>query len=485
MFEEAGRIIFWSAVKWGVDLAAKNLPAYAATAAGKIREYSELPQKYAQLQQEHKTLRRSTDYILHEVRTTAMNISHTVEALKESAQSPGVEKDERIEAISSTSTKLLKITNTSLDLSKLKEGKMPLEIFNINDLINGLRKEMKESLKKKGLELDIRLPSEEGICIESKEVYLRGLLDNLISNAIKFTPPEKGAIELHVTYPQNAQIGEEIELKITVKDKGKGMSTQDQTKLFRFFSQVEHSTEGSGIGLFNSKRIAQALGGDMRLVESKEGEGSTFECTIRCKKSLPKKEEKAPSPSIQRRAASQKRILIVDDNKTIRQMTLQQLIRAGYGCETTENGQEAVDKCKSQKFDVILMDINMPVMGGIEAAKKIRSQEDILKLNRDVCIIGLSASDSGSLEADDLKAVHEYMDNYLMQKGVSDKLLELIDPRESAVITSSEDPHQKKTMAIGASATPFWLPTNPALPPKCGESVSNPALPTIALEGGY
>jgi CheY-like chemotaxis protein len=207
---------------------------------------------------------------------------------------------------------------------------------------------------------------------------LHQVLLNLLSNAVKFT--DKGKIEILVTgHPLETG---KIKIHFAVKDSGIGIPEEKIDRLFQVFSQIESSTTrkygGPGLGLAISKKLVEMMGGKI-WAESKVGEGSTFHFTILAEESTSKSigyEGHAARPQIGTRPRQPLplRILLAEDNAVNQKVALQMLNRLGYRADIAANGLEVLQALERQPYDVVLMDVQMPEMDGIDATKKIRER---------------------------------------------------------------------------------------------------------------
>ncbi len=285
------------------------------------------------------------------------------------------EQRELVEAVRDSGNTLLTIINDILDFSKIEAGKLDIEQINFDlysllsniSIINTLRCE------EKGLEYYHSISKDIPRIISGDPVRIHQILTNLIGNAIKFTV--KGSVKL-----QCALIEDDDEstahIKFSIEDTGIGIPTDKLVNLFKQFSQVDSSTTrqfgGTGLGLSISKQLAHLLGGDIG-VYSSENNGSTFWFTILC----PIPEDKTIAQSEEFHTCSidtpDLEILIVEDNKMNRRVITKMLERLGHSVVAAENGQHALDILKKQNFSLIFMDMQMPILDGVETTIIIRS----------------------------------------------------------------------------------------------------------------
>lgn len=278
---------------------------------------------------------------------------------------------------------LVQLINEILDLSKVEAGHLEVDIVSFcgRELMKDVMSLLGPVAQKKGLTLkwsgDQNLPDK----VASDPLRLRQILTNVIGNAIKFTPT--GEVTVHVDYHPRLH-GEPAEIVFVVRDTGIGMSSDKIARLFQPFTQADASIArkfgGTGLGLALSKKLASLLGGDVTLVRSEPGKGSSFRITVadvpvakgaEVKTSKDESVSDAlPAPD----ALAGCRILVVDDSEDNRILVQMFLKGVGAKVEFAENGREGMDKAMAGEFDAVLMDIQMPVVDGLEATKQLRKQ---------------------------------------------------------------------------------------------------------------
>ncbi|NLI89397.1 MAG: PAS domain S-box protein [Epulopiscium sp.] len=319
---------------------------------------------------------------------------------------------------------LLKIINDILDFSKMEAGKLTTEdiSFNIKELIEETVKTKSLEISKKGLELNYTYSSTIPDFLIGDPNRLQQVLNNLISNAIKFT--EEGSIDVIV---KNMGIsGNYIDLQFTVADTGIGISQEDQKKIFESFSQVENSYtknyQGSGLGLAISKNIVEIMGGTLG-VESEIEKGSKFYFLLRFKIGHETGNELGflPNPTL---TYNKLKILLVEDDSINQRVIYKMLSQKGHSVEIAGNGQEGLDLYRQNKYDLVLMDIQMPVMNGVEVVKKIRELEDSESLKSKTPIIAMTAY---ALLGDKEMFINEGFDGYLSKPIQINDLFKLLD----------------------------------------------------------
>ena len=313
----------------------------------------------------------------HEIRTPMNAIKGMTDILLR--RNPKDDQKEYLDGIKQSSDSLLVIINDILDISKIESGKLELEQepFSVNDIVDNVHNIMIFKAEENGLELRKVIP-EENIYVKGDANRLRQILINLIGNAIKFT--EKG----QVTTTVKSEVKEDkINVHFTVSDTGIGIDKDRKEKIFNSFEQAYSDTSrkfgGTGLGLSISKKIVELHEGNI-WVESEKGKGSQFHFTITYPKaeSAPL-ETKVEDPSNTIASALKGiSILLVEDNQfnvVVAREELEDAIE-DVTIEVAENGLIALEKLTSSNIDIILMDVQMPIMNGFEATKAIRKLEN-------------------------------------------------------------------------------------------------------------
>jgi PAS domain S-box-containing protein len=316
---------------------------------------------------------------------------------------------------------LLQLINDILDFSKIEAKKLELETidFDLRILLDNLASILSATAKAKGLELLCIADAAIPIQLRGDPGRLRQILINLTANAIKFT--EKGGVVVRVALDEELESG--YVLRFSVRDTGIGIPEDKIGALFNKFIQVDASTTrkygGTGLGLAISKQLAELMGGGVG-VTSQQGKGSEFWFTVRLGRSLGLGDHaEGAQPEGQTIARLKGRILIAEDNSTNREVALGMLRNLGLSAEAVADGAEAIHALESIPYDLVLMDMRMPVMDGIEATRQIRKPQSSV-LNRNIPIIAMTAN---AMQSDRDSCMAAGMNDFV-SKPVSKKLLQ-------------------------------------------------------------
>ena len=308
----------------------------------------------------------------HEIRTPMAGVIGMADMVLDTELT--AEQLDWVTSIKNSGKHLLEILNEILDQSKLEAGKISIDPINFNlpsfikDTLHGFEPKIIE----KGLELILHIDDDITEDIYADSLRIGQILTNLISNGLKFT--EAGSIRVDVT--QSKDKYDKIRLLISVTDSGIGLTSAQQNKLFTAFTQADSSTSrtygGTGLGLSISKKLSELMGGKIG-VESESGKGSRFWFEVLCE---PAKEtvvsSKDKSSGGQWQVSRPLKILLAEDTLVMQIISVKILEKLNHEVIVAANGAKAVEQVKTQDFDLVLMDIRMPIMDGLEATKLIR-----------------------------------------------------------------------------------------------------------------
>jgi signal transduction histidine kinase/CheY-like chemotaxis protein len=327
--------------------------------------------------------------ISHEIRTPMNAVIGFSELLKPLITDP--KQKNYLESISSGGRNLLSLINGILDLSKIEAGKMELEYEPVRPraLFDEVHRMFAAQAAMKNIEMVIDISGDIPDCLILDEVRLKQILFNLVGNAVKFT--EKGFVRIAVQ--KRDSVGDDIDLSVTVEDTGIGIPAQYHADIFEAFKQKDgQSTKrfgGTGLGLSITKRLVEMMGGVIT-VQSEENKGSRFQIVIPHVSVVPAaaEPEASPGPVSEEIVFEPACILVVDDLTVNRLLIKEYLARTPLTIIEAENGEDAVRLARQHRPDLILMDIRMPVLDGIEATKRIGRDE----ATRDIAVVALTAS---------------------------------------------------------------------------------------------
>jgi PAS domain S-box-containing protein len=327
-----------------------------------------------------------------------------------------------LQKISNAANSLLGIINDILDFSRIESGRLIIErtAFRLNDVLNSTMEQVDQKAREKGLELVLDVGPDVPGHLLGDPMRLRQVLLNLLGNAVKFTHQGRVCLE---TLVEQAGPGE-VRLLFTITDTGIGLTKEQIADLFTPFTQADDSTTrkygGSGLGLAISKNLVEQMQGCIG-VTSTPGQGSRFFCSLPFEPASPEEmTDKAPSLSAVSRDFRGARVLVVEDNEMNRQVVREFLLSEGIMVVVAENGQKALDTLAQESFDLILMDVRMPEMDGLEATRRIREAEP---LKRRTPIIAMTAHALAQAREECLAAG---MDGYLTKPIEKERFLETL-----------------------------------------------------------
>ncbi|MFS4458411.1 ATP-binding protein [Bdellovibrio sp. HCB2-146] len=364
----------------------------------------------------------------HEIRTPLNAILGITDILSESDLKP--EQAQLVKVCANAGENLLSLINDILDISKIEAREVRLEkiAFDLESTTRNICDILKQKANEKNLDftLDFALEGDEPLMVVGDPTRLRQILFNLIGNAIKFT--QTGKIAVRVGFDTK----EKRNIRFAIQDTGTGIPKEKQHLLFQNFVQADSSITrkfgGSGLGLTISKNLVELMGGQIWF-ESEEDHGSTFYFTLpyvaadSLSQPLETYTPTAPQPSIDASAVARNtRILIVDDTEDNRFLLLTYLKKYPFDVVQAENGREAVEKVAAEPFDLILMDIQMPIMDGYEATRRIREMEK----ERSLPVVPIIAVSANAMAEDIKKSLDAGCTEHVTKPIKKSVLLEMV-----------------------------------------------------------
>ena len=330
----------------------------------------------------------------HEIRTPLNGVVGITGLL---LGSPNIEQEQKelLQDLDFSAHHLLRILNDILDLTRIKENRLKFQAvdFDLPKFLNNIFKLLFESAEEKGIDFITDLCNDIPSIVNGDPDRLGQIILNIAGNAIKFTEEGSVGIKARVL----SRKAEPPRLQFEVADTGIGIPEENFDHIFELFGQsdsgVNRKYGGSGLGLPIAKSLVEQFGGTLE-VESTVGIGSTFRFTIQLEsakstEAMPLKQEASPVEEQRSSCNKPLDILLVEDNVMNQKVASRNLYKFGFQTHITANGQEALDALNESSFDLILMDINMPVMDGIETTRRIRASESPYK---DIKIVAWTAS---------------------------------------------------------------------------------------------
>lgn len=371
--------------------------------------------------------------ISHEMRTPLNGVIGLTQLALELTDDPEVAEHLRIAQLSARG--LLSLINDVLDFSKIEAGGMPIlhAVFELRPLLRDLRSLFAPEATRRDLELEVVVADNLPDWVLADEDRLRQVLVNLIGNALKFTL--SGRVTISVDH------GGET-LRFSVADTGIGIPADKQALIFEAFQQGDNSTSrrygGTGLGLTISKRLVENMGGGLEL-ESAPGKGSTFTFTLHAPSTSPAVQGSIP---VNEPSARPMRILVAEDNRVNQHLILALLKKLGHSAEVACNGIQALSALSGGTFDIVLMDIQMPELDGLQTTARIRECEH--QTNEHLPIVALTAR---AMPGDRELFLHSGMDDYL-EKPIQEKALSAVLNRMSELVRPRPERVKERYSAV-------------------------------------
>ena len=364
----------------------------------------------------------------HELRTPMNGVLGMIDLAKRSMADPkGLDQLDKAKL---SAESLLGVLNDILDISKIEAKRMVFESIplQISVVVENLTSTLGHKADEKGLRLATDLPTElANTPLKGDPLRLGQILFNLVGNAIKFT----GQGEVTLRARAVGETPEIVQVRFEVVDTGIGIQPEAQRRLFQTFEQADNSTArkygGTGLGLAICKQLAQLMGGEIG-VESTPGNGSTFWFVVPLKRREP--DTAPPRPTFSARAAEQRlqihhagaRVLLAEDEPITQEISRGLLEDVGLVVDVAEDGQQAVELARQNLYALIMMDMQMPVLDGIDATRAIRNL-DTDSMNRNTPILAMTAN---AFDADRQRCLDAGMNDHISKPVDPDKLYEML-----------------------------------------------------------
>ncbi len=364
--------------------------------------------------------------VSHEIRTPLNCIIGFAEAIKHSESLPEIQQNAG--SVLQQAELLLMLIGDLLDHAKIEAGKMLIENrpFDVYKLFERMQNSLGSLAKAKNIKFDVEIADNAPRYLLGDELRVLQVLMNLGGNSVKFT--EKGFVRIKVEQVKDSDVNNDVTLLFTIVDTGIGIPKEKQQDIFNSFTQADGSITrkygGTGLGMTIARQLIELMGGTFGL-ESEPGKGSSFWFTTPLKiasdDSIAQLQSEKNLPESAKDTLKSGKILIAEDYYPNLQVILQHLANTGYHVDTATNGLEAVEACKKNEYDLILLDVQMPEMDGYQAAREIRSGDGRCKKKP---IIAVTAhADSTSRE----NCVRAGMNDVLIKPIRRDSFLPFID----------------------------------------------------------
>ncbi len=378
----------------------------------------------------------------HELRTPMNSVIGISNLLLD--DNPRPDQEENLNILKFSAVNLLAIINDILDLSKIEAGKMEFlkEDFDLHYTLINIKRAHALRAEEKGIKISLQVDEKLPNILNGDAHRLNQVLNNLVSNAVKFT--EHGTVGIHVGIQEETE--NQVKLKITVADTGIGIANDKLGVIFQSFGQASPETAqkygGTGLGLAITQKLVELQGGEID-VTSHIGKGTTFTVSLKYERGNVLYRNEKPMLPAESSKLDNVRILLVDDNLINQKVAIKFLSRWKAQVTTADNGQEAIDKHLANDFDLILMDLQMPVMDGLEATNLIRRMAEPVKAT--IPIIALTAAAMNQERELALKlGVNDYVCKPFVPEELYDKLVKFsLKSKEQRLLLANQPKGEK------------------------------------------